>query len=419
MVRLGIEKLKNNVFFRNGALFAFFSFLNSGISFILLLILAKFIPPSEYGELNLFNTFVTLLTIFISLNATGIIAVDFFTSSKIELKRVLNTVLLLSTISLCFFSVLFSLFSDTLEVVVGLSIEYQWLGLFFCYMQVFSMINLDIWRLEENPISYGLYSVATVLGNFVLTLVLVILFNQGWLGRLYAQVGVSILFFFISVFFLIKRGYLQKITPTYQSIKSALSFGLPLIPHNASSWVRQGLDRYIINYFYLTAEVGLYSFAYNFANIIHIIGLAFNATNSVYIYKNLAKDENVARAVLYRQTKMMILFFVIITFVVFVLASLFIPLIMPEYEQSLPFLFPLCMSSMFQCVYYLFVNYLFYYKKTRNLMYITFIMSVIHVLLSVLLTRYSVIYTAYITMVINLLIALFVFLYSRKIYKLI
>lgn len=419
MIQQGLNRLKKNVFFKNGVLFAFFSFLNSGISFLLLLILAKFISPSEYGELNLFNAFVTLLTIFISLNATGIIAVDFFTSSKEELKRILNTVLLLSTVAFGLLSVLLLLCANILEAAVGLSIIYQWLGLFICYVQVFSTVNLDIWRLEENPVSYGIYSVATVFSNFILTLVLVVLFDQGWLGRLYAQVGISVLFFFISIFFLIKRGYLTKIAPTKQSVKSALSFGLPLIPHNASHWIRQGLDRYIINYFYLVAQVGLYSFAYNFANIIHIIGLAFNATNSVYIYKNLAKNEDEAREVLYRQTKIMILFFVVVSFIVFLLAFLFIPLIIPKYVDSCPFLFPLCMSSMFQCIYYLFVNYLFYFKKTKKLMYITFTMSVVHVLFSVAFTRYSVMYTAYITMFINMFIALFVFLYSRKIYKLI
>lgn len=86
-------------------------------------------------------------------------------------------------------------------MAVGLSVEYQWLALLICYLQVFSSINLDIWRLEEKPVSYGLYSVSTVLLNFILTLVLVISFQQGWLGRLYAQVGVGIVFFFISIIF--------------------------------------------------------------------------------------------------------------------------------------------------------------------------------------------------------------------------
>lgn len=414
-----INKILKNSLLKNGALFAFFSFLNSGINFLLLLILANFISPSEYGELNLFNTFVTLLAIFVSLNATGIIAVDFFSSDKVHLRRMLNTVLCLSSVSFVFFSILLLLFSSFFESVIGLSIEYQWLGLLVCYAQVFSVINLDIWRLEEKPISYGLYSVATIIANFVLTLILVISFKQGWLGRLYAQVCVSVIFFFISIYLLKRRGYLVKIYPTKQSVKAALSFGIPLIPHNASIWVRQGLDRYIINYFYLATQVGLYSFAYNFANIIQIIGLAFNATNSVYIYKNLAKKEESVRAVLRHQTKMMILFFTIVTVLICIGTIIFIPIWVPEYVGAIPYLIPLCISALFQCIYYLFVNYLFYYKKTKELMYITFSLSLLHLILSVVLTRYSVMYTAYVTMFINLGVLLSVFLYSRRIYKVI
>ena len=192
-----------------------------------------------------------------------------------------------------------------------------------------------------------------------------------------------------------------------------------MIPHSASAWIRQGLDRYVINYFYMATQVGIYSFAYNFANIIQIIGLAFNATNSVYIYKNLANIEADTSRRLLKQTKVMTLFFAIITLCVYVGTSIFIPIFVPKYTDAISYLFPLCVGAFFQCVYYLFVNYLFYYKKTKKLMYITFSMSLFHVLLSVLLTRYSMMYTAYVTMIVNMMIVLGVFLYSRRVYKLI
>lgn len=414
-----LRGLYTNTVFKNGMLFTFFSFLNSGISFLLLLILANFISPSEYGELNLFNTFITLLSLLISLNTTGIISVEFFKTTPEQFRKILNGVFLLSTGTLCFFTFVLLIFSHYFNVVVGLSIEYQWLALLICYLQVFSSINLDIWRLEEKPVSYGLYSASTVLLNFILTLVLVISFHKGWLGRLYAQVGVGIVFFFISVVFLIKRNYLKNIWPDKTSLKETLSFGLPLIPHNTSIWVRQGLDRYVINYFFTVVQVGFYSFAYNFANIIHIIGLAFNATNSVFIYKKISEDPVKAKAILLRQTKVMVVFFVFITMTVWLGSMTFIPLIIPKYAESVPFLFPLCLSAMFQCIYYLFVNYLFYYKKTKMLMYITFSMAIVHLVLSISLTRYSVLYTAYVTMFVNFMVMLFVFLYSRKIFKLI
>ena len=411
--------LKRNSLFKNGALFAFFSFLNSGMNFLLLLVLASFFSTSDYGKLNLVNTFISLLTIFVSLNATGIIAVDFFSKERQYISRLLSTVLCFSTLSFFIFSLILSICSTWAESWFGFSSVYLWFALLICYMQVFSTINLDIWRLEEKPISYGLYSSSIVLANFIGTLILIVAFHSGWVGRLYVQVLFSCLFALLSIVFLIKRGYLRKVWLNKESVHSVLSFGLPLIPHSASIWVRQGLDRYVINYFYLATQVGLYSFAYNFANIIHIIGLAFNATNSVFIYKKLANPGLNTVMELRKQIKMMSLFFSIITMLICGGTMIGVPYFFPVYSDALPYLIPLCISAFFQCIYYLFVNYLFFYKKTRGLMYITFSFSLLHILLSIIFTRYSVLYTAYITMGINILITTAVFLYSRRIYKII
>lgn len=69
-----------------------------------------------------------------------------------------------------------------------------------------------------------------------------------------------------------------------------LLYGIPLIPHNAVAFIRQGLDRYIINANFSIEEVGLFSFAMNLANIIMTIGLGFNQTNSIEIYKVLGDN---------------------------------------------------------------------------------------------------------------------------------
>ena len=411
-------KLQNNPVFKNGILFTFFSFANSGISFLLLLILSKFISPSGYGELNLFNTFITILTVVISLNTTGIISIDYFTSSEKRLRELINAVFLISTFVLLLFCSILLLFSDYLQIITGLSIKYQWLALLVCYVQVFSAINLDIWRLEEKPILYGIYSMSTVILNAVFTLIAVISLNAGWQGRVYSQVGVGVVFFIVSIFMLIHRKYLTMLYPSNDAFKDAIRFGIPLIPHSISSWLRQGLDRYIINFYHSTSAVGIFSFASNFSNIILIVGSAFNATNSVHIYKLLSSDPVESKNNLLNMTKKMILFFILFTIIINLSAIIFIPVFVPQYIESIHYLFPLCLSALFQCLYLLFVNYIFFYKKTKVLMYITFSMSVLHILLSFIFTKHAVLYTAYITLGVNMLIFLLVFLYSRRLYKL-
>lgn len=388
------------------------------MNFLLLLFLAHFISPDGYGSLNLFNTLISLLSIVISLNTAGIITVEYFNLNRYALRELVSCVFLVSTAVLCIGLIGILLMYSPIERVVGLNVEYQFIALLICYMQIYSSVILDIWRLEEKPIMYGIYSMAMVALNFGVTFFMIIALKCGWEGRIYAQLIVGLVFMICSLVVLYRKGYLRRILPTIKVFREAIGFGMPLIPHNTSVWLRQGVDRYIINQLYTTAQVGIFSFAYNVANTIHIIGMAFNAMNSVYIYKSLAENPEEARKRLCKQTRIMILFFFSITLLICIGASISIPYLLPQYESSIKYLFPLCMSASCQCIYYLFVNYLFYYKKTRQLMYITFTLSIVHLLFSLTLTRYSIMWTAYITLIINFLIMYSVIWYSQKLYSL-
>lgn len=412
-----IDNLIKNKTVRSGALFTFFAFLNNGIGFLLLIILAKFIPPGEYGQLNLFNTFVVLLSVFISLCTSNYAQVVFFRRSLDDFKKVINVILLTTTSVLFVLSILLLFLSGLFEKIIGIEIQYQWVALFICYFQVFNSLNLDIWRMEEKPISYGLYSVSSVFLNFIIALVLVISFRQGWLGRIYAQASVAIVYFFISVIFLIKRKYLSLILPSKKLFKDTIKFSLPIIPHSSSFWLKQGLDRYIINYFHASESVGYYSLAMNLASIINIVGIAFNNTNSVFIYKNLANGYKQVEQSLKKQTKLMVVFFALLTIFIIVAVSMLIPILAPSYTGAIIYILPLCIGGFFQCIYLLYVNFLFFYKKTKQLMYITFLTSLLQVLLSIILTKYSVMWTAYISMFITIITATLVYLYSYYILK--
>lgn len=411
---MNLQSLLHNSSVKKGALFTLFSFANNGISFLLLIILANYITPNEYGQLNLFNILISLLSIFISLSTIGYIPVSFFNKSHDEFKEVINTVLFTSTSLLVIICFILLIFNQSVEKWIGLSIQYQFTALLICYMQIYTSINLEIWRIEEKVISYGLYSLSSVFFNFVITLLLIIAYHKGWLGRVYAQFIVAFVFFILSTIIIIKRKYLTFKVPPKKIIIDTLKFGIPLIPHNISFWFRQGLDRNIINFFFTTTEVGIFSFAMNFANIINIVGNAFNATNSVFIYKQLSNKNEQNLKLLKKQERIMLLFFLGFSIITFVSVSLFIPIFLPQYKDATYLLPPLCFSAFFQCIYLLYVNYLFFYKKTRLLMYITFSLSLAQGVLSLFLTKYGIILTAYISLFISICTTFFVYICSRK-----
>ena len=174
---------------------------------------------------------------------------------------------------------------------MGIKLEFQFYAVSVCLLQILQYILMDIWRLEEKVISYGILTTTGVLLNLILTVVFVVGIHWDWEGRAYAHIISCLVLGIASVYILFKKQYLRKTLPSKYEVVESLKFGVPLIPHSMSFWVRQGADRYIINYFITQAAVGLFSFAYNFANIIQMIGNAFNASNSCLLYTSDAADE--------------------------------------------------------------------------------------------------------------------------------
>lgn len=407
-IKSQISQITHSKNFKHGMLYTMFSFVNSGISFILLLILARYLTPSDYGYLNLFTTFVTLLNIIISLCTVSYVGVSFFQKGADDLRGIVIIVLMTTTGMLMLLSLIMIIIPGFVERSIGVPIEYLWLGLMICYFQVFNNLNLDIWRLEEKPMSYGIYGVSFALCNFALTFWLIVGLHYGWQGRVYAWSMLAMIYFIVSVIFLIKRRYLVFSLPSKSIFKETYLYALPLIPHTASFWLKSGLDRYIINYFHDQSVVGYFSFAANLAAIITLIGTAFNATNSVYIYKKLAQGYDKVKGILSRQTKIMTILFFGISILVILFAWGLISLFLPKYKDSIPYILPLCLGGFFQCIYLLWVNYLFFYKKTKYLMHISFSTAILQVLLSLWLTRYSALYTAWISTFTSMLVFLFV-----------
>ena len=412
-----LHKLIYNKSVQSGSLFAFFSFLNQGLNFFLLLILADYILTDSYGSLNLFYTAVGVVGYVICLCTSGIVSIKYFKESRETLARYINVVLSSTLIVSAILLLIVGLFPDFVTRISNIQPTIQVFCIYLCATTVVYNLLLDIYRLEEKTLAYGILTTLFTLINIALSLVLVIGFEQDWMGRVEANLIASTFFLIWGCITLVRKGYIRRVMPTKAIYKETLLFGIPLIPHSINGFLRQGMDRYIINAYFTTKAVGLFSFAINFAFIIYSVGAAFNKSNSVYIFESLSQEDNSIQDKLKKQTAILLIFYAGFSFILYVACRLLIPILFPKYQESVIYLLPLCLSTFFQCVYLQFCNFLFYYKKTKELMFMTVGVSVIHLGLSLLLTRYSVLYTAYISMFSSCIEALLVFFYSRRLFK--
>ena len=147
-----------------------------------------------------------------------------------------------------------------------------------------------------------------------------------------------------------------------------------------------------------------------------MIGYAFNSTFSVQIFQPLSSDLTGAEKVctLTRQTRRITVVYILATLIVYMGVMAVTPLVLPRYAGALPYFTILTVYGLLQCIYLQYCNYLFYYKKTRNLMYITFGTSLLHVALSYCLTPYALHLTCATYIIIQTLIVLLVYVQSQR-----
>ena len=398
----------------NGVLFSMYSFLNKGIIFLLLLLLANYISPADYGYLSLFNTVLMVLGYFIALSADGYMGIVYFKEGEDCQKQVISAIsFIILLISIVFLGIL-GISGKWISHVVNLRVEMLYIGVVISAATVFKNMYLDNIRLHEDVKLYGIVSCSNAFLFFVLSLVLVIGFHLSWYGQIYANLLTTVLYGGYALYYFIRERYF---TLHFKKIlRPMILWSIPLIPHIASGFIRQGCDRYIINSYHSIDDVGLFSFALNIANIVFIFGLGFNNSNSVDIYKTLGNKELSGVEKYNKLAKIRKLFsslYLVISIIVAILAYIFIPLLLPQYTESKGYILFLAFFGYFQCVYLLWTNYLFYFNKTKQIMFITFGSSILHLLLSLWLTRYGLYYTAVIYCVTQGIVA-FVIKYMAK-----
>ena len=404
-----LSKIKSNETIINGSLFSFFSFVNKGFLFLLLLVLANYISPAEYGFLSLFNTVTLLIGYFITLSTEGYLSVSFFKDDSNGLKQTFSCILFTGIIMAMFLLAFLFFCGEELSVILDIPLCCLLFAIVISFGTKFSNLFLDYLRLQKKVKIYGFFSCGNALSIFIFSIVFVKFFLLGWQGCVYAQGLCCFVFGLMGFFFFYRKRFIS--VPRFAHWKMMLLWGIPLIPHLATTFIRQGCDRYIVNYFHSIDDVGFFSFALNLTNIIIMLGMGFNQSNSVEIFAilgNAQLTESEKKCQINIQRRNIFWIYLICSVVITLACVGIIPFILPKFSEAIKYFPILAVYAFFNCLYFLYTNFLFFYRKTKNLMYVTFGSSVFHLIMSLLLTKYSLYYTCCVYCVSQMIILFFV-----------
>jgi len=390
--------------------------LKSLVPFIMLPILTSYISADGFGVLSLIETTILFLSPFILLNLEAGVNVEYFKSTKPDLAKYLSNGLLLSLYSFVVVFLLFYFAQDFISSSLGIPANIILLLPVFVLLRLIPTITLVLYQAQQKSVSYLFYSLFQTVFDFALSAAFIMYWNHGYLGRLE---GTYLAFFAASIFGILiiyRMGYFD-FRISKEKINQVLKFGLPLIPHAVGGTVIAMSDRYFISVFEGNSEVGFYTAAYQVGALMLLFSRSVNQAWNPMLYSLLKKKD-------YKSVEK----FTAILFGVFILVSIIIYfstdivfeyLIDSSYLQAKSYVLLLLLGFLFQSLYFLFTNFIFYSKRTDLLAIITFSGALLNLLLNyALIKKMGVIGVAYATAITWFIFMVATFLVAKfKIYK--
>lgn len=362
-----LAKLKGNTFLAGSAVYLFSNILNAAIPFALLPVLTRYLKPEEYGEVAMFQTSLGALMAFIGLSLHGAAGRKFYDGNLEEkdLKEFIGSCLQILAITTAITIAVLFIFQDQFSLWLGLDQKWILLAALVTAGNVIAHIRLGQWQVRKKAKLYGALQVAKSLLNVGLSLALVVLFLQGSDGRIVAQ-GVAVAIFALLALWLLKRDNLLTVTvwrPNY--IKEALKFGVPLIPHVGGMFLLTAVDRFVINSELGLAQAGIYMVAVQFSMALSLVFDAMNKAYVPWLFERLKRDSDSEKRQIVHYTYAWYAIILAGAGLSFIVGPWLIVFVAgDDYRQAGDVIGWLVLGQVFNGMYLMITNYIFYSKRT-------------------------------------------------------
>ena len=380
---------------RTSGTYGLFSLLNSALPFFLMPILTRFLSPSDYGYVSLFNILLSFFTAVVGCNIPGAYSRAYFASDRFEVNEYWITALkLIFTIGVIV-TLIVIMARNILQYLFKFPVNWLWLISVTATAASINALVLAHLQVRMMASQYGIYINMRTIVQALLSVLLVTVIHFNWRGQILAVSFAHVLFASIGVVIILyqlkQRHSIDKIYDLRFNMKyaqHALIFGIPLIPHALSGILNSTINRIFISQMIGVAETGIFTVGYQIGSIILLLATSFNQAYAPWLFGQL----NTATSL----TKHKIVKLVYIYFGVIILIALFLSILMPKFAQfflgknfygAYVYVIWVAIGFAFTGMYYMVVNFIFYAEKTSYLTVITTAMCFINVLLNYVLIK--------------------------------
>jgi O-antigen/teichoic acid export membrane protein len=262
----------------------------AGVSFATFSLLTRHLNEVDYGIINLYNSTSILLVAFISCGVQFVLNVDYFKLPKEQYRKRFSNSIIIPVLIFLILTIGFLVFNYPIQRLVKSNFFFTAVLPLTCLLILVNDIVLGLIRNREKHFLFAGFSISKSLFEVSLAIIFIVFMGWGWEGRITGSFITLILSCAFAFFLFRKWGFLTT-DIRLNEIKPVFKYGLPFIPERLAVFFMFYSDRFFIDYFEGTADVGFYSAGAQIAIILNLICHSLNSTFYPYFYKRLAMDK--------------------------------------------------------------------------------------------------------------------------------
>ena len=275
----------------NSFYYTFSSFLVKAFGFFLLPVYTAYLSPGDYGITNLAHSFLSVATFLVSFSLYAAIPRFFveYKEDQEKVKSLFGSIIIFTFIMGLIFLCVSILFSKVIVRFLFTGIPfypYVLIALITLLFQSLHTIHENVLKAIQKGRFLASLSVIVFLLQTGITIVFVVILKLGPVGVLLSQAIISFLYSIFMVSDLRKRNLLS-FSFNWKLLKRALSYSIPIIPHNLSTSIAAFVSKIFINNSASLASVGLYGIAMQFGSLIDLFQTSVNKAFSPWFFNVL------------------------------------------------------------------------------------------------------------------------------------
>lgn len=389
------------------------SVLQRGISTITTPIFTRLLSSAEYGQFGVFNSWLSIVQIIVTLELTAGVYTMGIVKFKEEEKIFTSSLQGLNLVLCVVWTLVYFIFKDFWNNLLSLT-TVQMLAML---VMVWSTAAFTFWMTtQRNQFKYRRLVVVTLIVS-VLKPAIGILFVLNSDNKVTARIlGLALVEVICYTGFFVSQMRKGKVFFSAKYWKYAVLFNIPLLPHYLAGTILASADRIMIKKMVSDSAAGIYTLAYSISLIMNMVKDSLNKTISPYIYQRIrAKDYKSISKVIYPA----LLVIAIANLLLISFAPEIIRIFAPkEYMDAIYVIPPVAMSVYVQFLYLCFAPFEFYFEKRIWTTIGTLVSATMNLLLNYIFIKLCGYQAAgYTTLVCYLVNSLMHYFFMRKVCK--